>query len=169
MTHNFSIFILSIYAFCMALLIASHAFAAEAAGATTVDIGTALASVIGVIFSVIGGVILWGVSRLLTLFTKKTSIEIDAKVREVLLGAVDNAITWGKQEAIGKAGSIGSVDVKSETVAGAINYLIERVPDSIAHFGLDEDALEKLVMARLDFWFGSDSTAPAASTESAPT
>ena len=54
-----------------------------------------------------------------------------------------------KEQARKRSEDIAHIEVRSKLVAEASNYVIERVPDAIARFGLDRERIEKLVESRL--------------------
>lgn len=73
----------------------------------------------------------------------------DDKVRLYLEEALHNAIAFARNKAIQQGQRIDEIEVRSQVVANAANYAIARVPDALKRFGIDEDGVRDLVLARL--------------------
>ena len=63
--------------------------------------------------------------------------------------ALAGGIGWATEQARKRSADIALVEVRGRLVAEASNYVIERVPDALNHFGLDREGIEKLIEARL--------------------
>ena len=87
----------------------------------------------------------WAVARL----GKKLGLDADDQVRVYLDEALNRGIGWAREKAKAKAKDMATVEVRSEIVAEAVKYALERVPDAVKHFNLDEQHVRKLVEARL--------------------
>jgi hypothetical protein len=79
----------------------------------------------------------------------KLRLDADAQVRGYLDAAISNAVAYGAAQAAAFADPRSKVDLRSEAIASAANYLVARVPDALRHFGLDEADVKHLLEARL--------------------
>ena len=145
----------------LALLFAGPAVAADG---TTID----LSGVAGGAVSVFGAVILWlarnALNALVVYFRQKTQLDLDAHTRAYLDQALERAVTFGELQVHQFADrALSDVDVHDRAVAHAVNYVIDRVPDALAHFGITPQALTAMVEARMSTLFGWDFD-PAAGT-----
>lgn len=151
------IIVLSVVAALTGLITADAAFAAgsavdatASAASSTVSlspiIGT-ITTLLSVVITGIGGVAL----KIFYAFLKdKAGIELDAQVRAYLDQALTNAVSYGKLKVEGIVdANTAAVDVHSEVVAQALDYITAQVPDALAHFGIDDDGLKRLIEARL--------------------
>lgn len=77
-------------------------------------------------------------------------------IRNYLYTALENAIKFGIAQAETKVADKASVDFKNEILATAVNYILTKVPDAIAHFGLSDEAIRDLLVARLTDYLGMD-------------
>ncbi len=77
---------------------------------------------------------------------KKTGIDVDADKRKYLQDAIERALAIG----VAKLKDAGHTSVKSDNdvVNEAAGYLLDNVPDAIAHFKLN-DKLEDYLYERL--------------------
>ena len=87
----------------------------------------------------------WALAKL----GRKLGLEADDQVRLYLNDALERGIGWAKEKATRDAQDLARVEVRNKAVAEAVNYVIERVPDALKHFELDEQRVKKLVEARL--------------------
>jgi len=73
----------------------------------------------------------------------------DEKVRGYLNTALENAVTWAAAEArrrvIPPGGTPGPPDLAPE----AVQYVVQRVPGALAHFGITPDGVRDMVEKRL--------------------
>lgn len=146
--------------FCAALLalITSTALTLPALGAdlvaasnTVVDFQPVLALIIAIIGAVIIAVLRPGTKALVAYLETKSGIELDASTRAYLQTAIDGAVSWATQKVgDGLKDKSVTLDVKSELVAHAADYLLDRVPDALEHFGLSAKDIEQLIEARLN-------------------
>jgi hypothetical protein len=74
----------------------------------------------------------------------------DEKIRGYLEAAMRNGVTFALHKARERIGAGATVDVRNEVVAGAANYVIERVPDALKRFGVTEDGVRDMVLARIN-------------------
>jgi len=75
-------------------------------------------------------------------FMKKLGVDIEAKNREALQSALENAATV----AIARAGGPGAGAV----ISIATDYVRASVPDAIKKFGLDDKKLDKLLQPHIE-------------------
>lgn len=91
------------------------------------------------------GLIGWLVSRL----GRWVGIEIDRDhaqaLHDALARGVRHAVSLVRQEAKGRA----SIDIESRLIAETAIYLEQLMPDALNHFGLTDDALDRLIRAYL--------------------
>lgn len=80
--------------------------------------------------------------------TKLTGIQIEAKHREALQSALQNGVNYGINKAGGWAAT-KDFDLKNQALAAAVKYVLDSVPDAIAHFGLTPEKLAQLLEAKL--------------------
>lgn len=143
-----------------AILLAHPAFAAEAAG-TTVD----LSGIAGTIVAGIGAAVLWlaraAVAAAVGYIQQTTKLELDEHTRDYLDRALQRAVDYAETkvgQSVGPAAS--EVDLHNATVAHAVNYVVDRVPDALAHFGITTEGLTAMVEARMMTVFGPAAGAP---------
>jgi len=95
----------------------------------------------------------WGAKRLLQylgLKEKSAQLDIDAKTREYLLAAADNGIEFALRRYRERvAAGEGSADAARNVLEDSAAYVIQRVPDALAHFGLDAAGVRQIIDARL--------------------
>jgi hypothetical protein len=89
-------------------------------------------------------------TALATWLAKRTAdwlkISDDARVRDYLDQALQNAISYARSQSGGVPLTVG---VRNEMVAKAANYAAGRVPDALKRFGIDDDALRRMLAARI--------------------
>lgn len=98
----------------------------------------------GLLAAVLTALAIWGVQRLMSWL----KISEDEKVRAYLETAIVNGIAWARTKLNDRGGEI-SVNTRNKVVYDAATYLVERVPDALKRFGIDEAAARNLVLARL--------------------
>lgn len=133
---------------------------------TVVDFQPVMALVIAIIGAIIIAIVRPGVKALVAYLETKSGIEIDASTRAYLLTAVDSAVGWAmhKVDEDIKDKSV-TLDVKSELVAHSMAYLLNRVPDALAHFDLKPADLVQLIEARLSDSLGLTPVAASDATK----
>ena len=83
-------------------------------------------------------------------FINWIGLKEDSEVRVYLETALANAVKYGKTE-VNKMGSdLDNLQVESETVTKAVNYVSSTVPDALKKLGVTPDHLETLIRARLE-------------------
>lgn len=109
----------------------------------------------GLLAAVLTALAIWGAQRLMSWL----KISEDEKVRAYLETAITNSIAWARTKLNDQAGSI-TVTTKNKVVHDAATYLVDRVPDALKRFGIDEAAARDLVLARLPALNSAAVTAP---------
>lgn len=89
----------------------------------------------------IGALLLWATKRL----HDWTGISIEARHRE----ALQSALTNGAALALAKLPKGGAIDVRSQPVAVAVQYVLESVPDAVGYFGLTPKRVTELLVPKL--------------------
>ncbi len=122
---------------------------ADAAGATTVD----LSGVAGIIVSGIAAGVLWlgrvGINALVGYIQQKAKLELDDHIREYLYRALEQAAVIAETRLTEITDmSLSRVDLRNAALAHAVNYVIDRVPDALEHFGITPAALTAMIEAR---------------------
>jgi hypothetical protein len=137
---------IAIVAAFMSVSWAGAAWAAAAAGAdTTIDLTAILYYVIDLAAAALFAVLSWAGG----LLARKLKLEADSEVRRYLDEAIRRAIDYGVSRAREFGKDLSEVDVRSEIVADAVDYLIPKIPDALKRFGITPDALADMVRARL--------------------
>lgn len=122
---------------------------AGAADTYALHIQDLLQTIIGIVFGAIAGLLAWGVGSVISLVRKKTGLEIDDNIRSYLETALQNGLNWAQLKVLEEAKDIKDPEVKSELLADAANYVLDKVPDAVDHFGLTPDRMLELIEARL--------------------
>jgi hypothetical protein len=108
------------------------------------------ASILEAIFSLI---LLVVTTYLLPTVRRFLKIKNDDKSRQYLDAAVRNALHAAfisyKEGAISPSTILTNQEVQDSVIAFAKNYVTEKVPDALAHFGIDDHGLVDLVTSRL--------------------
>lgn len=111
---------------------------------TVVDVGPVLETLLGSLAAAVMAIGSWALARL----AKRLGLEADSKIRAYLDEALYRAIGYATSR-LRDEGTPILIDVKSELVARATNYILDRVPDAVSHFGLDSRSIGRLIEARL--------------------
>jgi hypothetical protein len=131
---------------------------------TDINLGNIILTLSGIAAAVLASAAHFGVRALTKFLTAKTGIDLDNVTRSYLDPAIDKAISYATVQVQKAAANNLKIDVHNETIAHATNYLIDRVPDALAHFGLDQEHLEQLIEARLGKFLGVQATATGTGT-----
>ncbi len=87
----------------------------------------------------------WATAKL----KKKFDIDIDASKGGILDNAINKGVDYARGFIVGNDGRV-NLHVKNLMVGMAINYIKGKVPETLAHFGLDDQSLAEMVEARLN-------------------
>lgn len=125
-------------------------FTTSAASAQTVSLqpvadqlSSALTVLVGTFVTfLVGQVSLWVHKK-----TKIDTLKIEEIARNYLLDATKRAISWGMTQI--EAKNLLDIDVKSQVVALAVQYLVDRVPGTLKQLGITEDKIAGFVEARI--------------------
>ena len=132
------------------LILGSFVFVALAmpANAATIDLsplstlaGEVVQGLAELIAAVLVGALAWASKKLF-------GIQMDAKQRESLHGAIERGIGSGLEVMAKKVDGKTSFEVDSEVVALVANYVIKMSPDAVNHFKLTPDKLADLIKAK---------------------
>ena len=118
---------------------------AFAGDGTTVDLAPVITPFVEALFGVVAGLAGWAI-RHLTIWLK---LKQDSEVRAYLEDAVYAGINVARAKAGEALAGKLTVDVKLALAAEVGEYLIDRVPDALARFGLTGEALKAYVLGRL--------------------
>jgi|GEM_PF-1920050 len=131
---------------------AAPAFAAESViAATTVDLTPLALILLGFALTAVGVGLRFLFRAGVDYFERKLDVTVDADTRAYLDKALDNAISYGSST-LTRAVENKSIelDVKNEVVARAAQYALDRVPDALDYFSINEEALKAMLTARLE-------------------
>ncbi|PLW76791.1 hypothetical protein [Cohaesibacter celericrescens] len=132
------------------LILGSLAFVALAipANAATIDLsplstlaGDVVQGLAEIIAAILVGTLAWAGKKLF-------GLQLDAKQRESLHGAIERGIGSGLEVMVKKVDGKTSFDVDSEVVALVANYVVKMSPDAVRYFGLTPDKLADLIKAK---------------------
>lgn len=143
--------VVTLLAITLITMNAAVAYAAEAAvEGGSIDLSALADFIIETLFGGILAILSWLAARAIRIFTDKTGVEIDAHTRQYLYEAIYNGISYARGKLDDLAhDKLSDIEIKNATIAGAVSYVSAKVPDALARFGIDEDALKDLVEARL--------------------
>lgn len=100
-----------------------------------------LVEVAAIFISIVVG---WLVAKI----SKLTGLQIEAKHREALQTALQNAANYGLNSLGAKADRI-TFKVQNELIATALNYIQKSSPDAIAYFGLSPVRLREMILSKI--------------------
>lgn len=132
------------------LLLVANAARADA----LVAAGDIWAGLVPYLAAAIGALISAAVGWLVYLVNKKLGLSIDDSLRDSLQTAAANAAGL-VLAGLGNRLSGMTLDVRSELVADAVNYVLKAAPDAVAHFGLTPEAVAQKILALLPRVAGS--------------
>lgn len=119
-----------------------------------IDLTPIIEMVAAVVTPILSVLAMW----LVTSLAKKAGLDIEAKHREALDGAIaygiDNAVAWAVQRGKTRA----HIATDNELLAGVVNYVATSVPDALRKFGVTEARLKEMIIARLGYDMEMDAT-----------
>jgi hypothetical protein len=118
---------------------------ADAAAGYVINIQESLQLATSFIFAALGTVIVWAAG----LVVKKLKLENDSEIRFYLEQAIHAGLAWALRKAQVAVSEVKDPRVESQIVADAANYIADRVPDALAHFGITPESLAEMIRARL--------------------
>jgi hypothetical protein len=77
-----------------------------------------------------------------------TGIEIEARHREALQSALENAARLALHRATERAGGM-SIPIGNAVVESGVEYVLKSVPDAVRHFGLTPERVGELIRPKL--------------------
>ncbi|WP_119309625.1 hypothetical protein [Cohaesibacter haloalkalitolerans] len=132
----------------VAIGIALACLFAMPASAATIDLSPVstlfnefMQSFVGLLASVIVGAAAWAAK-------KWFGLQVDAKQRESLHGAIVRGIGAALETLLKKMDGKTSIEIDNETVALVANYVIKLSPGAVKYFNLTPDALADLIRAK---------------------
>lgn len=120
-------------------------FPAFAGDGTTVDLAPVITPVIEALFGVVAGLASWAIRHLTAWLKLKQDSEVRAYLKDAVYAGINVARAKAGEALAGKL----TVDVKLALAAEVGEYLIDRVPDALARFGLTGEALRDYVLGRI--------------------
>lgn len=130
------------------LMMAGPAWAqeADALASTVVDVQPIIDAVVGALAALLLAVGTWAAKML----GDRLGLAKDSEVRGYLETAIQSGIGWGKEKALALGHKdFAKIDVRNQVVAAAVSYVVKATPDALRRFGLTDDRLRELVLARL--------------------
>lgn len=110
-----------------------------------IDIAPLLLELLSALAAVLLAAGTWAIKRLATKF----GLENDAKIRSYLEDALVSGIEFGKKKVEKAIEGMDDVQIKDKVVAEAASYVVKGVPDALRHFGVTEERLKEMLLARL--------------------
>lgn len=120
---------------------------APARAETVISLAPAYDALLPMIRDTLISVLAVAVTWVLSLIKTKTGLDIEARHREALQGALTKAVDYAIQ--LVAPDRIPDIRVRNEIIGEALGYVMRAVPDAIRHFGLSESALRSRILARL--------------------
>lgn len=112
---------------------------------TFVDFTPVLNVVIQFLALLVGGLLTWA----LTKWGKKLGVDRDTELGKIIENSIQRGLSLAANEAKKVAANrLGKVDLHSPVIAGATTYVIQSAPDALKHFGITEERLMEMIMAR---------------------
>ncbi len=124
---------------------------ADAGGVNTV---VDLSAIANSAIAALAAVALWVgravTSALVGYLAQKTKLELDDHTRAYLDRILERGIQYAEANAHRRiAPAVSAINVRSFVAADAVNYVMDRAPDALAHFGITPKALTDMVQARM--------------------
>lgn len=87
----------------------------------------------------------WATAKL----KQKFDIDIDATKGSILDNALNKGVDYARGFIVGTDGRV-NIHVKNMMVGLAVKYVISKVPETLEHFGIDDNSLAEMIEARLN-------------------
>ena len=110
-----------------------------------VDITPLLEAVLTILASVLSAVAVWVGAVIRTRF--KFAADFDAG--QILDSAIHRGIDYARKAIVGSDGKV-TIQLNNAIVELAARYVIDKLPDTLKHFGIDETTIKQMILARLD-------------------
>lgn len=124
-------------------------WADETVANTTVDVTPISNYIIEIIAGVIGAIAIWGFTLFRSWIKGKTGIDFDFKLEDRILKAISYGENIAKQKL--EQSQWDSLDFRNETVAAALEYLVDHVPEiAKGKLGLTPEAVSKMIIAMIE-------------------
>lgn len=134
--------------FALAMLFVVMLLPSIAFAGTTVDLGDLYDGIASTLQTIVVSLLLLGLGWLSWILKAKWNIDIDLAHNSIAQNAAQNLAS--RAVALGHASVTGKqIDVKSETLAALVGEFKTALPDVMARFGLTDDQIGKLILAKL--------------------
>lgn len=110
-----------------------------------IDLAPLMEAALTLLGTILSAVALWVGAAIRTKF--KFAADFDAG--QILDAAIHRGIDYARKTIIGADGKM-TVQVSNAIVALAVRYVVDKLPDTLRHFGLTEDKLREMILSRLD-------------------
>lgn len=141
---------IGLYAFVLSLLSGTALAADGAAGSTSVDFAPLVQILVGTAATVLSGVVTIGALWVRHYLKARFGIELDAQARSYVQDAADRAAGLVKAQLERHVAGGGlTVDVHNAALAGAVDLLVEQVPDGLTRLGLTSTNVRQMLLTRL--------------------
>lgn len=149
------IFPLRLFAFAIAALLflwiaAPFAFAADSGEVSAAPSWVSIVISYGMplVEALAAAAVTWIITqiiRLLGITDQATRLKVEGQLRDALHFAAENGLKY----AFAKLGLPPSLQASASIIADAIAYVKDKNPDAVAAFGLDDQALEHIILSKL--------------------
>lgn len=148
--------------------IANVIAAASPAAGTTIDLGSAWATIAPILGTALGAVATAIIGVLAAKAQQVLHVSIEQKYRDSLHSAAETGINLAVSKLGGIVGGYHP-DVKNALVAMAVNWTLRSVPDALKYLGVSQATVETLVESKVEKLLGfSAGTAAVAANASEP-
>lgn len=134
---------------CMIFLIVSVPAYAQDTATNLLNLSSVWDFVINTAVAAILAAGTWGISTVAAVLKKKTGIDIDAQYQAMLHDAMERGVHYAAAKMQELSGKYTQVEVDNAIVRMAAEYVISKMPETIAHFGLTTQGVQDLVTAKL--------------------
>lgn len=112
-----------------------------------IEFATLYTYVIGLLSIALLTVATWAVSKLGTKF----NLDNNEALRNLIEDAIHAAINFAIQK-LHEQGKRFTIETEKESLAMIVNYVINSIPEALAHFGITPERVEEMVKARLNHY-----------------
>jgi hypothetical protein len=112
---------------------------------TSIDLGTLMPMVSDMLLTTLTAVSSFAVAKLCQWLKAKR----DGELGQILDQALHMGIAFAMSRVNELGGARASIEVKSDVLADAANYVLAQVPEAVKALGLDGDNLARMIEARL--------------------
>lgn len=98
------------------------------------------------------GILMEIIRQAVKVLKAKWSVEVDTSKEGTLNRAIERGVDFVRTQALGSDGKL-LIPNSNLMIKWAADYVIEKVPDTLDHFGITPDQLREMVVARFDKYF----------------